>query len=387
MKLLHTSDWHLGRYFHQQSLLSDQAHVLEQIIQIATAEAVDAVIIAGDIYDRSLPPAEAVRLLDETLHRLISDHDIPVIMISGNHDGPDRLGFAARQLRESGLTIVSSFDAMREPVVLADEHGKVAVWCMPYNDPAHVADFFKETIKDYQTAHERLVQDIEEQTQALGLQDARHVLVSHCYLDGANESDSERPLSIGGADRVDAAAFRNFDYVALGHLHQPQYKGEEWIRYSGSILKYSFSEHQQKKSVTLVDMDKQGFAGVRLIPLKAQRDVRILTGTFNELLVAGAKDSAAEDYILAEMTDTEVVLDAFSRLRQVYPNLMDLTKTRFQSAERAEVMSAQKHLERTEVDMLTDFYKQVTGTDLSAAQLEIAADVIASVQQQVEDEQ
>lgn len=387
MKLLHTSDWHLGRYFHQQSLLQDQAHVLEQIIQIATAEAVNAVIIAGDIYDRSLPPADAVRLLDETLHRLISDHDIPVIMISGNHDGPDRLGFAARQLRESGLTIVSSFDAMREPVVLADEHGKVAVWCMPYNDPAHVADFFKETIKDYQTAHERLVQDIEEQTQALGLQDARHVLVSHCYLDGASESDSERPLSIGGADRVNAAAFRNFDYVALGHLHQPQYKGEEWIRYSGSILKYSFSEHQQKKSVTLVDMDKQGFAGVRLIPLKAQRDVRILTGTFNELLVAGAKDSAAEDYILAEMTDTEVVLDAFSRLRQVYPNLMDLTKTRFQSAERAEVMSAQKHLERTEVDMLTDFYKQVTGTDLSAAQLEIAADVIASVQQQVEDEQ
>lgn len=387
MKLLHTSDWHLGRYFHQHSLLSDQAHVLEQIIQIATAEAVDAVIIAGDIYDRSLPPAEAVRLLDETLHRLISEHDIPVIMISGNHDGPERLGFGARHLREAGLTIVSSFDAMRVPVVFENEHGKVAIWCMPYNDPAHVADFFKETIKDYQTAHERLVQDIEAQQQALGLQDARHVLVSHCYLDGASESDSERPLSIGGADRVNAAAFRNFDYVALGHLHQPQYKGEEWIRYSGSILKYSFSEHQQKKSVTLVDMDKQGFAGVRLIPLKAQRDVRILTGTFNELLVAGAKDSAAEDYILAEMTDTEVVLDAFSRLRQVYPNLMDLTKTRFQSAERAEVMSAQKHLERTEVDMLTDFYKQVTGTDLSAAQLEIAADVIASVQQQVEDEQ
>src|SRR5690554_3420115 len=282
VKLLHTSDWHLGRYFHQQSLLSDQAHVLEQIIQIATAEAVDAVIIAGDIYDRSLPPAEAVRLLDETLHRLISDHDIPVIMISGNHDGPDRLGFAARQLRESGLTIVSSFDAMREPVVLADEHGKVAVWCMPYNDPAHVADFFKETIKDYQTAHERLVQDIEEQQQALGLQDARQVLVSHCYLAGATESESERPLSIGGADRVDAAAFRTFDYVALGHLHQPQYKGEEWIRYSGSILKYSFSEHQQKKSVSLVTLDQQGFAGVTLVPLNALRDVRILTGRSEE---------------------------------------------------------------------------------------------------------
>lgn len=381
MKLLHTSDWHLGRYFHQQSLLQDQAHVLEQIIHTATTEAVDVVLIAGDVYDRSLPPADAVRLLDETLHRLISEYGIPVIMISGNHDGPERLGFGARQLRDSGLTIVSSFDAMRIPVVLEDEHGKVAFWCMPYNDPAHVADFFKEDIKNYQTAHERLVQDIDEQKQALGLMDARHVLISHCYLDGASESESERPLSIGGADRVDASAFRNFDYVALGHLHQPQYKGEQWIRYSGSILKYSFSEHQQKKSVSLVELDGEGFAGVELVLLNALRDVRILSGKFDELLANAVTDAAADDYILAEMTDTDVVLDAFSRLRQVYPNIMDLTKTRFQSAEREQAMSAQKHLERTAIDMLSDFYKQVTGGELSDSQRAIATEVITSVQQ------
>lgn len=382
MKLLHTSDWHLGRYFHQQSLLPDQAHVLKQIVATAVAEQVDAVVIAGDVYDRSVPPADAVRLLDETLHSLLSEHSIPVIMISGNHDGAERLGFGARQLRDSGLTIVSSFEQMQRPVLLEDEHGPLAIWCMPYNDPAQVADFYGEDIKDYQTAHERLVQDIQEQQGALDLEQARHVLVSHCYLDGGNESDSERPLSIGGADKVDPMTFRAFDYVALGHLHQPQYKGEKWIRYSGSILKYSFSEHQQKKSVTIVSFDKEGYAGVHLVPLQAKRNVRVVSGSMQELLAAGKQDAAADDYIMAELTNTEAVLDAFARLRQVYPNLMDLNKARFQSQERAAKPSAREHLERTPFDMLNDFYQQVTGEALTTEQRQIALEVISELTSQ-----
>lgn len=379
MKLLHTSDWHLGRYFHQHSLLADQAYVLEQIVQIAVAEQVTAVIIAGDLYDRSVPPAEAVQLLDRCLHQLIEQHGIPVIIISGNHDGPERLGFAARQLRDTGLYIVSSFRAMREPVLLTDEYGTVAVWCMPYNDPADVADFYRQEIKSYQAAHEHLIADIQEQKKQQGLLAARHVLVSHCYLDGASESDSERPLSIGGADRVTAATFADFDYVALGHLHQPQYKLEPWIRYSGSILKYSFSEHQQKKSVTLVRLNEEGFAGVELIPLRARHDVRVIKGEFEDLIKAAATDPAPDDYLLVELTNKELVLDAVTRLRRYYPQIMDLKKERFTGDGLRHKEKSKNQLARQEIDILGDFYQQVTGETLTSEQQRLAQEIIQTV--------
>ncbi|EGN75102.1 exonuclease SbcD [Idiomarina sp. A28L] len=376
MKILHTSDWHLGRYFHQQSLLDDQRFVLAQIEKYVDEQKPDAMIVAGDIYDRSLPPAEAVKLLDDTLHRLVHELKVPVIMISGNHDGADRLGFGARQLRQAGLSIITSFTEMLNPVMLKDEHGEVAVWCMPYNDPNLVADYLQTEVKGYQHAHELLVAKIEQAKETLGLTKARHVLVSHCFLDGGSESDSERPLSIGGADKVSPKTFADFDYVALGHLHQPQYKSAEHIRYSGSLLKYSFSEHQQNKSVTLVTLDDSGFAGFDLLPLKAKRNVRRLSGKFEQLLADGKQDKERDDYIEITLTDTDAILEPLARLRAVYPNILDLQKERFSHRLGEGASLAREHLKRTELDMLADFYQQVTDAPLSAEQLSLAKDLI-----------
>lgn len=376
MKILHTSDWHLGRYFHQQSLLDDQRYVLAQVEQHVREQKPDAVIVAGDIYDRSLPPAEAVKLLDDTLHTLEHELAVPVIMISGNHDGADRLGFGSRQLRQAGLSIVTSFAEMLNPVMLQDNYGEVAVWCMPYNDPNLVADYLQTEVTGYQHAHELLIAAIEQRKQELKLGEIRHVLVSHCFLDGGSESDSERPLAMGGADKVAPSTFADFDYVALGHLHQPQYKGAEHIRYSGSLLKYSFSEHQQRKSITMVELNEQGFTGVELLPLTAKRNVRRISGEFETLLAAGKKDSQRDDYLEITLTDAHAIIDPLARLRSVYPNILDLKKDRFNHREGEGASLAREHLKRTELDMLADFFKQVTDAPLSAEQLDLAKRVI-----------
>jgi len=250
MKFIHTSDWHIGRQFHNISLLDDQRHVLNQLLEHIETEAVDAVIIAGDIYDRSVPPAAAVELLDEVLNKICVELGIQVILIPGNHDSAERLRFASRQLKQSGLHIMADLDRITEPVVVSGVAAKVHFYGIPYNDPETIRNCYEVEVKNHDEAHAFLI----EQINAVKSKDHINVLLSHCFIDGAEESDSERPLSIGGADRVSYAPFIDFDYVALGHLHSPQYKGQEHIRYSGSILKYSFSEQHQKKGFTLVEM-------------------------------------------------------------------------------------------------------------------------------------
>ncbi|MEX2320714.1 MAG: exonuclease SbcCD subunit D, partial [Saccharospirillum sp.] len=243
MKLLHTSDWHLGRQFHNQSLLADQAEVLDQLIGYVATEQVDAVLIAGDIYDRSVPPAEAVTLLNRTLRRLCVDLAVPVIMISGNHDSAERLGFGAGLMQGAGLHILSDLAQVDVPVVIPHPEGDVAFYGIPYCQPEHVRSVFDENVRTFDEAHTFLVDRIKAACQP----GQRRVLLSHCFVSGAEESDSERPLSLGGADTVRWQPMRDFDYVALGHLHAPQFRGEAHIRYSGSLMKYSFSEVTQKK--------------------------------------------------------------------------------------------------------------------------------------------
>lgn len=376
MKILHTSDWHLGRYFHQQSLLDDQRFVLAQITQYIREHKPDTVIIAGDIYDRSLPPADAVKLLDDTLHSWVHELKVSVTMISGNHDGADRLGFGSRQLRHAGLNIITSFQEMLNPVLHTDSYGTIALWGIPYNDPNAVADFLQVPVEGYQHAHELLVAAIQTRIAELQLTKARHVLVSHCFLDGGAESESERPLQIGGADKISPSVFADFDYVALGHLHQPQFKGAEHIRYSGSLLKYSFSEHQQRKSVSLVELDSSGYAGHQLLPLVAKRNVRRLRGEFAELLANASNDEQPDDYLEITLTDTQAIIDPLARLRQVYPNILDLRKERFNHQQGEGATLAREHLQRTELDMLADFFQQVTDRPLSAEQQQLAAEVI-----------
>jgi exonuclease SbcD len=254
MKFIHTSDWHIGRLFQNISLLEDQLHVLKQVKDYAKRHQVDALIIAGDIFDRSVPPADAVAALDHFFDEMSAELKCPIIMISGNHDSAKRIGFGAGHMRLSGLHILNAVSDVTTPVIIDTVTGPVHFYGIPYHDPVEVREAFSCEVSTYDAAHTFLVEQIKQVRDA----EIPSVLISHCFIDGAEESESERPLSIGGADRVSYQPLQDFDYVALGHLHAPQYKGKEHIRYSGSLLKYSFSEVKQKKGITLVELDNKG---------------------------------------------------------------------------------------------------------------------------------
>ncbi len=363
MKILHTSDWHIGRQFHGQLLLEDQVHVLNQIIDYIASEKVDVVVVAGDIYDRAVPSAEAVALLDDTVNRICHELNVPLIMISGNHDSARRLGFGARQLSLAGLHIISDLDQITEPVVINAGEESIAFYGIPYCDPEQVRDRFDVDVRSYDEAHRFLTEQISD----CRLDKIPSVLVSHCFVDGCEESESERPLSVGGADRVSWEPMKDFDYVALGHLHSPQYKGQESIRYSGSILKYSFSEQYQKKGITLVDINDNGVGEIRLLPLKAKRDVRVIEGALNAIIAQGQTDPQADDYILVHLTDTHAILDPMGKVRTVYPNTLHLEKVNQFDGELKGIN--REKLRQSEFDMCCDFFKQTMDQNLSDEQL------------------
>ncbi|AMF92688.1 exonuclease SbcCD subunit D [Vibrio fluvialis] len=376
MKFLHTSDWHLGRQFHNVSLLEDQRYVLKQLIDYLKNNAVDAVIVAGDVYDRSVPPTVAIELLDEVVSSICTDLNIPMIMIPGNHDGAKRLGFAAKQMKGAGLHIISDFEQMMTPVVLKSEQaGDVAFYGMPYNDPEQVRHHYQNSVTTHDEAHQFLCECIKAQRDT----SQRHVLISHCFVDGAMESDSERPLSIGGSDRVNHEHFADFDYVALGHLHQPQKKGEEHIRYSGSLMKYSFSEQHQKKGMTLVELNDAGFVAAEHIPLSAPHDMRIIEGELDQLLEQGKTDPSAHDYLLVRLHDKHAILDPMEKLRKVYPNVLHLEKPGMLIGVDQEMGRAR--LARGEMDMFRDFFLEAKQEPLSEQQESAMAEVIQSLKQ------
>jgi len=373
MKFIHTSDWHIGRQFHSVSLLDDQRHVLDQIVAHIKDEAVDAVIIAGDIYDRSVPPAAAVSLLDEVLNTICSELGVPVILIPGNHDGAERLRFGSNQLSQAGLHIMADLDQITQPVVLSKNGCDVSFYGIPYNDPESVRNHFSVDVSSHDEAHQYLVEQIDSVKAANNI----NVLISHCFIDGAEESESERPLSIGGADRVSVEPFKSFDYVALGHLHNPQYKGEEHIRYSGSILKYSFSEQRQQKGVTLVEMQADGPKSTKHLALKPLRDMRILEGELEDLLKQGLTDPNKHDYLLIRLTDQNAILEPMAKLRQVYENVLHIEKTWLQ--ESGDLQVNRDKLKRGELEMFQDFFKQVSNQELSPEQYEAIANIITNI--------
>jgi exonuclease SbcD len=375
MRFIHTSDWHIGRQFHNVSLLEDQRHVLQQIIAYIEAEAVDALVIAGDIYDRSVPPASAVELLDEVISTICTQMQVPVVLIPGNHDSAERLRFGARQLRKAGLHILGDLAQVAQPVILAGEHGDVAFYGIPYSDPEMVRNLFATNVSGYDEAHTFLVEQIKHVASA----DMPNVLISHCFIDGAQESESERPLAVGGADRVSYVSCVGFNYVALGHLHRPQYKGEDHIRYSGSILKYSFSEQHQRKGVTLVDIAADGRAASKHLPLTPLRDMRIIEGELHEILDRGKVDPHNQDYLLVRLTDRHAILDAMARLRAVYPNVLHLEKPGM--LETGDQQMKRENLKRGELEMFRDFFEQITGHSLSSEQDAAIVQTIAEVNQ------
>lgn len=315
MKFIHLSDLHIGKRVNEFSMCEDQEYILRQILQIIDDEAPDAVIIAGDVYDKSIPSTEAVELLDSFLYRL-SKRSTEVFIISGNHDSPERLSFGSRLIDGSGIHIAPVYGGEIKPFTVKG----VNIYLLPFIKPAHVRRFFEnETIESYTDAMRVAVEQ-------MGVDEARcNILVTHQFVTGSSITDSE-DISVGGADNVDASVFEPFDYVALGHLHRPQNCGSEKIRYCGTPLKYSFSEAKDRKSVTVGELDDEKRLTVRTVDLTPRRDMVELRGTYNELISKSFYDgtSYGEDYIHITLTDEDDIPDAVSKLRIVYKNLMKL---------------------------------------------------------------
>ena len=319
MKFLHLADLHLGKRVNGFSMLEDQAHILRQILAILDNEQPDGVLIAGDVYDKSVPSVEAVELLDGFLTELRA-RGVPVLLISGNHDSPERLAFGGRVMDSCGIHISPVYDGALAPVTLHDEFGPVHVWLLPFVKPAHVRRWFPDAdIESYTDAVAEAVAHMDIDAAA------RNVLVTHQFVTGGTRSGSEE-LSVGGTDNVDSGVFAPFDYVALGHLHGAQHIGRETIRYSGSPLKYSFSEARQHKSVTVVTLGEKGDVQVRTVALTPLRELREIRGSYDELTARSFYEHTTyrSDYLHLILTDEQDVFDAMSRLRTIYPYLMTL---------------------------------------------------------------
>jgi exonuclease SbcD len=357
MRFIHTADWHLGRLFHGVHLTEDQARILDRLLDLVRDEKPDALIVAGDLYDRAVPPPDAVKLLDDVLSRLVLGLKTPVIVVSGNHDSAPRLGFGSRLLSEQGLNVVTAPGPEAVRVTLGDDHGPVHFFPVPYCEPATVRwELQDESIRDHQTAMERMT------TRARNTipEGERSVLITHGFVAGGRESDSERPLSMGGAERVDAGVFAGFDYVALGHLHRPQTAGRDHIRYSGSLLKYSFSEADHVKGVNLVEMDAQGACRVEKIVLQPVRDVRRIEGYLRDILSNPEKGERAEDYLAVSLLDRGAILDVMSKLRTVYPNVLHVERPHLTlRADRRGAPSDRRT--RGDWELFVDFFEDVTG--------------------------
>jgi exonuclease SbcD len=335
MKFIHISDLHIGRKLNEISLLDDQIHILNQILNHLDTLSVDAVLISGDVYDKSIPPAEAVGVLDAFLTS-VSERNIPVFIISGNHDSQKRLGFGKTLLRKSNIFIASDISDTLQKHTLSDEFGEVDIYLLPFVRPEEVKVKFN--CEDISTTQEAITAIIRN---TLVSDTRRNVLLAHQFVIGGTtppETCRSETIYAGGTDHVDVSVFDAFDYVALGHLHRAQRIGRETVRYCGSPLKYSFSEATHKKSMTLVEIKEKGNITIRLIPLQPIRDLREIKGPIQSLIQAGREDTEnCEDYISAILTDEDELMEPFSRLKSVYPNLLQLsvensaTKARFET--------------------------------------------------------
>ena len=319
MKLIHLSDLHIGKRVNEISMIEDQEYILTRILQIIDQERPNAVLIAGDVYDKSVPSAEAVTLFDDFLVRL-SRREVPVLIISGNHDSPERLSFGGRLMESKGIHISPVYDGTVKSVTLEDQYGPVHFWLLPFVKPAHVRRYFPEAqIESYTDACRVAVEHMAVDPQE------RNVLLLHQFVTGAATCESEE-ISVGGTDNVDASVFDDFDYVALGHIHGPQNIGSNRIRYCGTPLKYSFSEEDHHKSVTVVNLGEKGQLELQLQPLIPRRELRSIRGTFARITDKAFYESTETgDYLHILLTDEEDVPEALGKLRLIYPNIMKLS--------------------------------------------------------------
>ncbi|MDZ4168476.1 MAG: exonuclease SbcCD subunit D [Coriobacteriia bacterium] len=367
MRFLHTGDWHLGRTLHGRSLIQDQAWWLERFVEAVAETKPDAVVIAGDVYDRAVPPAEAVALLDDVITRIVRGLGVPVLMVAGNHDGPERVGFASRVLDEAGLHVAGVIGPEVRSCVIGHGQDAARFWLLPYADPIETrAALQQPEVRDHEAAVEASVARI----RAAAASEPLQVLVTHHFVAGGLTSDSERGLTVGGTGAVGASVFDGFDYVALGHLHRRQSLADGRIHYPGSALKYAFDESAQAKAVSLVELTAGEPPRVEAVELGAARDVRRINGTFAELLASAAADARRDDYIEAVLDETMMPPDARGRLAELYPNLMRVVRRLEASDPDSDIGEpGTVHVERLSDEQVFErFYEFVTTGVIAEAQ-------------------
>ena len=351
MKFIHLSDLHLGKRVNEYQMLDDQAYILKKIINIIDDEVPDGVIIAGDIYDKSVPSAEAVGLFDDFLVRL-AKRKLEVFIISGNHDSPERIAFGSRIMDASGIHLSPVYDGKILPFSMQDEHGTVDIYMLPFIKPAHVRMFCDEEISSYTDAINYVISNLDIKPKN------RNIIVTHQFVTGASRSESEE-ISIGGSDNVNADVFAPFDYVALGHIHSPQNCGSDHIRYCGTPLKYSFSEAKDQKSVMVVELAEKGKVSYRTVELVPQHDLVELKGTYAELTLKSFYEGSTwqEDYTHITLTDEEDIPDVIGKLRTIYHRLMKLDYDNKRTRLNMEINSVTDVESKSPLELFSDFYK------------------------------
>ena len=373
MKLIHLSDLHIGKRVNEVSMIGEQEYILDQILNIVDEEQPGAVLISGDVYDKSVPPAEAGTLFDDFLCRL-AERNRKVFIISGNHDSAERLAFGGRLMEGRGIYLAPVYNGSVVPITLQDEYGDIHFWLLPFLKPIHVKRFYPgagiETYTDAcRVAVEQMNMDVT----------ARNVLLTHQFVTGSVTCDSEE-ISVGGSDNVDAAVFADFDYVALGHIHGPQNIGTARIRYCGTPLKYSFSEAGHKKSVTVVELEEKGSFRMHTVPLTPAHDLREIRGSYEEVTARSFyENTAVEDYLHITLTDEEDVPEAVARLRVIYPNLMKLSYDNTRTRSNASIDCAVDVQSKSPLELFGELYALQNNQPMSEIQQEFMGKLIETI--------
>lgn len=375
MKFAHIGDLHIGKRVHDFSMLEDQRYILEEMLRIFDEEKVEGVLIAGDVYDKTVPSAEAVQVFDDFITKL-AKMEMPIYMISGNHDSAERLAFGAQLFENDGVYISPVYEGEVKKVEVEDVYGTVNIWLLPFLKPATVRHALqREDINTYEEGVVAALQGCEIDTEQ------RNILVAHQFVTGADRSDSEE-TSVGGLDNVSEEVFEDFDYVALGHIHRAQKMGRETLRYSGTPLKYSFSEADHKKSVTILELLEKGRVEIHVVPLVPRRDMRKMRGTYMEVT---AKDAYTEenkmDYLQITLTDEEDVPGALQKLRTVYSNLMRLEYDNARTRENREVQAVEAQEQKSELELFEEFYELLNNESMKDEQVEFVEKLIQDLKE------
>ncbi len=373
MKFIHLSDLHIGKRVNEFSMLEDQKYILNEIAEIVKSEKADAVIIAGDIYDKSVPPAEAVLVFDDFLNAL-ADTVERIFIINGNHDSAERVAFGSRQMEKGGVFIAPVFKGEAKKYTVRDSFGNVNIYLLPFVKPAAVRPFFEDKeITDTNSALKAITENIDLD------KNERNILVAHQFITGAERSESEE-IYVGGSDNVDVSLFSDFDYVALGHIHRAQHMGRESVRYCGTPLKYSFSEIDHKKSITVVDMNEKGDVDIKTIPLAPLRDMRHIKGTYSFLTERkNYEGTNGEDYLHVTLLDEEEVYDAIGRLRSIYPNIMRIDYENRRTYADNELGTVDVGNKRSALELFEELFVLQNNKPFSDSQKELCSEIISSI--------